>query len=92
MEKVNDESRMENCFIEFDYAHRRKGFSKFIIIVRDPTMTNPREWTGLFGACGGELYINGVDKSANDVCDDVIRRLSQTVTVSFSICFIIARF
>ena len=83
MEKVNDPSRKENCYIEFEYAQRRKGFSQFIIIVRDASMTNPRNWTGVFGTCGGELFIDAVGKSAGEVCDQVITRLRQTVILCF---------
>lgn len=77
--KVNDPARKENCFAEFEYAQRRKGLCKFITILRDPSMSNPRDWNGLFGSCGGELNIDGVNQSVDKVCDEVVRKLSQTV-------------
>lgn len=78
-DKVNDPNRRQNCYIEFEYAQRTKGFSKFIIILRDESMSDPHDWRGTFGSCGGELYINAVNKPADEVCDDIIKRLSETV-------------
>ena len=69
----------DNCKYEFDYALRRKGVEKMIVVVMEQGCRNTNEWTGAVGGkLGGTLYI---DLSSDDVAtfDARVKQLSAEI-------------
>jgi hypothetical protein len=49
----------DNCKFEFDYALRRSGVARMLSVVMEPSLRDPREWTGVVGGkLGGRLYVD----------------------------------
>ena len=48
-EKVGGENESDNCKMEFQYAHRRKGIPNMVPVVMEPGMRNPADWGGALG-------------------------------------------
>ena len=69
----------ENCNLEYSLALSKKGVERMIVIVRDATMLNPREWEGKIGFCGVNLYIDGVGQPLKAVVEEVLKRLRREV-------------
>lgn len=69
----------ENCNLEYSLALTKKGVENMIVIVRDATMFNPREWEGKIGFCGANLYIDGLGQPLEAVVQEVMRRLRRDV-------------
>ena len=69
----------DNCKFEFDYALRRKGVEKMIVVVMEKGCRNTKEWTGAVGGkLGGTLYH---DLSSDDVAtfDARVKELSAEI-------------
>ena len=78
--KVNLETgHPENCNLEYTLAITKKGVEKMIVILRDATMYNPREWEGKIGFCGANLYIDGIGQPLDVVVEEVLKRLKMDV-------------
>ena len=71
--------RPENCNLEYSLALTKKGVEKMIVILRDATMYNPREWEGKIGFCGANLYIDGIGQPLDVVVEEVLKRLKMDV-------------
>ena len=69
----------ENCNLEYSLALTEKGVEKMIVIVRDATMYNPRDWEGKIGICGANLYVDGIGQPLEAVVGEVIKRLRRDV-------------
>jgi len=68
----------DNCKCEFDYALRRKGVEKMIVVVMEKGCRNTKEWTGAVGAkLGGTLYIDLSEDG--DAFDAKVKQLSVEI-------------
>lgn len=70
----------DNCLKEFDYADRRKGSSKFVVVVMEEAMTDTSKWFGPVGSSlGGQLYINACGRDPTHTAAQIARELVHIV-------------
>ena len=77
MEKVNKVDEDDNCQKEFSYAVQRKGTSKMIAIVMEPSMRKTSAWSGKVGLnLGSKLWY---DFSDDDKLDDCVLAVAKEI-------------
>jgi hypothetical protein len=53
----------ENCKAEFEYALRRHGTRRMVVVVMDPSCLDTSTWTGAVGfRLGSQIYLNLSDE------------------------------
>jgi hypothetical protein len=67
----------ENCKAEFEYALRRRGTRRMLVVVMDPSCFDTSAWTGAVGfRLGSQIYH---DLSADDQSEVSIEGLVHTI-------------
>lgn len=77
MDKVGGSNAEDNCFLEFNYASRRKTANKMVSVVMEERMRSTAEWTGILGlVLGGSLYVDLSNEEAFDAkMDELVARI-----------------
>ncbi len=76
IEKVGGSNDQDNCKLEFNYSHRKKGPSLMIPAVMESCVKNANAWSGSVGiVLGGHLYCDlSVDGQGIDLLTEMIVR------------------
>lgn len=81
--KVGSQNDKDNCKLEFNYAHRKKGPSLMIPAVMEPSVLNANAWDGSVGiVLGGHLYIDltkDTPESISALADSIVSTMKRSV-------------
>eukprot|EP00299_Pterocystis_sp_00344_P014497 c7188_g1_i1.p1 GENE.c7188_g1_i1~~c7188_g1_i1.p1 ORF type:complete len:336 (+),score=90.22 c7188_g1_i1:175-1182(+) len=83
MEKASGTNPHDFCYLEFNYAAKRKSAQRMIPIVMERRMTDTQEWMGLLGfVLGNEMHFRFTDDNDMErLVGQVVSRVSDQRTL-----------
>eukprot|EP01038_Epipyxis_sp_PR26KG_P006307 gene6307-8686_t len=77
IDKIATANPNDNCFVEFDYAHRRKG-ENLVTVFTEEGVTKTATWNGLVGCYAGQLHLDYIsDSNFDEKCEKLYQRIIE---------------
>ena len=76
MTKLQDQTGLDNCSKEFNFALTKKGCALMVPVVMEAAMMDTKNWDGPLGFLGQALYVDfSVDGKLATAVEELQRRL-----------------